>query len=259
MLNGANNINKLKESDKKIKSFDSPPHSPSSSSLGKNPTQNNKIGKISSFMSDDEELVFASTPGRKRPAGLEGNDEEAFDALFETIISSEIKEDILQTKERARAKKQDNERRGSFSDISIGSLLEFKDEILNSIKNKYNNPSVTSSEGTENTEYYSVYGNSELRVRGIDVDNLVDKRGHKFGIYDLFKARFQQHSEGKQSIENRDVVRLLGKIMNISDRKSARSFLCKEEEDFKKGQEPQDTNWRTFYQHWLDKKNNGKF
>jgi hypothetical protein len=77
------------------------------------------------------------------------------------------------------------------SEFSIGSLMEFKDEIIKTFKKSVKDcESETSSTLTDNTEYYSVYENSDLRVRGIDVDNLVDHKGKKFGMHDLFKARF---------------------------------------------------------------------
>lgn len=79
----------------------------------------------------------------------------------------------------------------SNSEFSIGSLMEFKDEIIKTIKCSIkDDESETSSTLTDATEFYSVYENSDLRVRGIDIENLKDHKGKKFGIYDLFKARF---------------------------------------------------------------------
>lgn len=69
--------------------------------------------------------------------------------------------------------------------------MEFKDELFKTIKKSIKEmDSETSSNYTDTSEYYSVYENSDLRIRGIDVDNLEDHKGRKFGMYDLFKARF---------------------------------------------------------------------
>lgn len=69
--------------------------------------------------------------------------------------------------------------------------MEFKDELFKTIKKSIKEmDSETSSNYTDTSESYSVYENSDLRIRGIDVDNLEDHKGRKFGMYDLFKARF---------------------------------------------------------------------
>lgn len=155
-----------------------------------------------------------------------------------------------QTRSQATSDEDDSE-----SQFSIGSLMEFKGELIKTLKRSIKElESETSSNYTDTSEYYSVFENSDLRVRGIDVDNLQDHKGKKFGIYDLFKARFQQASEGNKSIKNQEVIGLLGRIMKHSNEKSAASFMNKEN-DYKKGNAPEGSNWRVFFEHWKDNKN----
>lgn len=157
-----------------------------------------------------------------------------------------ITQPILKDKKKPKYVNPDQKRDSLLSDFSIGSLGDLERELIDSLLRQEPEPTLSSSDVTEGSEFHSVYGNSELRIRGIDVENLKDRNGKDFDVFNLFKARFQQYSDGKHSIDNKDVVRLLGRLMKNKNNNEVRSFLVEGEKDYKAGYEPKDTNFRNF-------------
>lgn len=196
-----------------------------------------------------DELINSDRKNKKK----EETKEEEEEPLEQTPRPPKINIILADSDRNLTSDDQNNDLFSSKSDFTLGSLMEIKDEIIKSIKLSKEKSSISSSECSEGSEYHSVFENSELRVRGIDVDNLVDHKGGKIGIFDLFKARFQQNSDGVKSIENKDVVRLIQRFMGKVDEESARRFLNKDV-DWKKKEAVDGSNWRTFYNYWKEQK-----
>ena len=104
---------------------------------------------------------------------------------------------------------------------SFGSLEELRQELIQSVyKNlKFDSAKAESdvaSDYTDNTEVHDVFRDSGLKVRGIDVDNLLTKDGRHFNIYHLYKARFQLWDSGRDRIENEEVVKFVHQAIDPS-------------------------------------------
>ena len=149
----------------------------------------------------------------------------------------------------------------SSSSNSFGSLEDLRRELLNSIyKNmKQDNSTLTKSqttEQTENTDYHSVFHNSGLRIRGIDVDNMQTQDGKELNIYQLFKARYQLFEQKGANIRNEDVVMAVNTWLQKPMSYSAQKFLKFDHTDYRpQGYKPtDDKNFQRFNQIWAQNK-----
>lgn len=146
----------------------------------------------------------------------------------------------------------------SDSFCSLGSLAELGREIMDSLIKKMDKSDTEQdassiSEQTESSEVHSVYKNSGLKVRGIDVDNLVTKDGKKFDIYHLFKARYQLYDTGKTKISNSDVVGAVNMLTGKQLNKEAINFLREgDNADYRKNtyDAKNDSNYTKFQELW---------
>lgn len=142
-----------------------------------------------------------------------------------------------------------------------GSLAKLRQELLDSVYKNIcmsNETPVSSnpSDQTDSEEVYSIFKNSGLKIRGIDLDNLVTKNGQKFDFYQLFKARFQMYDTGKARIDNHEVVQLVRQILGKELTDSARKFMCCDNSDYRKGafKPERDSNYKEFANVWREHK-----
>lgn len=146
---------------------------------------------------------------------------------------------------------------GSSSD-SFGSLEELRKELIASVMKELSleNDSQLSlstvSERTDSSEVHEVFKNSGLKVRGIDVENLLDADGNKLSIYNLFKARFQQPEYGKAKITNTEVVQVVDRFLQQTMNTTGRQFIANDENDYRKNAYDlsKDKNFSRFRELW---------
>jgi len=140
-----------------------------------------------------------------------------------------------------------------LSDGSWGSLAEMRREMILSI---YKNITMesdamesTASDQTDSSEVYSVFKNSGLKIRGIDLDNMVTKDGKKFNMYQLYKARFQQLNPG--NIRNDEVINFVNMLTGEGMTDSARRFVYDPTDYRRDGYKAEkDPNFKDFEQLW---------
>lgn len=158
-----------------------------------------------------------------------------------------------------KAKEESDFDSSSDSFGSLGSLAELGREIFNSVMRKMDKESdpgqdLSSISGqTDSSEVHSVFKNSGLKIRGIDVDNLTTKDGKKLDIYHLFKARFQLYDTGKTKISNSDVVGTVHMLTGRPYDQTAANFIREgDRADYRKNMyDPKkDANYTKFQELW---------
>ena len=79
------------------------------------------------------------------------------------------------------------------------------------------NKSVSSSNDTDDdNEEHQVWDNSEVLLRGINLNEDIDENGQKFGVCNLYKARYGLYPGKREKIENARVVQLMSMLAATS-------------------------------------------